>query len=176
MINKIVLTDRDGTLIKEPYGDRLIRIEDIEIYDDTIEALRILHQNGYSLIIITNQQGASEKLVEFQGTHQHVLDLLKPSGIEIIKTYVCPHGPQDNCECRKPKTKMFEDAARDLGFNLKDVFMVGDRQTDIEAANKIGAKSIFLNTGLQTIKPGLADFEVNNMLQAASIIIHNSLK
>lgn len=173
MKNKIVLTDRDGTLIKELYGDRMIKIEDIEIYDDTIEALSMLHQNGYSLIIITNQEGASENLAEFQKTHEYFLELLKPSGIEILKTYVCPHGPQDNCACRKPKTKMFEDAARDLGFNLNDVFMVGDRQTDIEAAKKIGASSIFLNTGLQVIAPGFADFEVNNLLQAANIIIYN---
>lgn len=171
---KIALFDRDGTLIKEPAGERLIREQDIELYPDTVEALSELNKNGFSIIIITNQAGVSEGLItieEFNRLHQIVLDQLAPSSIEVLKTYVCPHGPKDNCNCRKPNTKMFEDAARDFGFDLKKVFMVGDRESDIKAAKNVGAKSIFLNTGLQEIESGLADYEVGNLLQAVNIIL-----
>ena len=176
MANKIVLFDRDGTLIKEPYGERLIREQDIELYDDTIEALSVLAKNNFSIIIITNQAGVSEGLIsyeEFERIHKIFIEVLAPSGIQILKTYVCPHSPKDNCACRKPKTKMFEVAAREFSFNLSEVFMVGDRKTDIEAAKNVNAKSIFLNTGLQQIEKNYADFEVNNLLQAVDTIIHN---
>lgn len=173
---KIALFDRDGTLIKEPSGERLIKKSDIELYDDSVEALKILAESGYAIIIITNQAGVSEGLItleEFYDIHNAVLDQLAPSGIKILKTYVCPHSPEDNCICRKPKPKMILDAAKDFNLDLQNMFFVGDRQTDCEAAQNAGCKSIFLNTSLQAVEPSVADYEVNNLLQAAEVILDN---
>ena len=173
---KAVFLDRDGTIIVEPPGERLIKLKDIELFPDTIEALALLAKNDFKVIIITNQVGIAEGLIDvgkFHGLNNSVLDMLKPSGVEILQTYFCPHGPEDDCECRKPKPKMILDAAKDFNLNLADSYMVGDRLGDVGAGIYAGTKTVLVKTGLHSVTSDDASFTAENLLDAAKYIVAN---
>lgn len=171
---KIALIDRDGTLIIPPEDRRVDSPEKVKLFPDTLEAMKLLANNGYKVVIITNQSGISEgrfTAEEYSQINQHFIDLLAPSGIEILKVYTCPHRRADNCNCRKPKPTMIFQAAQELGFDPKDCFMVGDRQDDIDIAKNSGAKSILVKTGDFPVDGADANHVAESLLEAAKFII-----
>ena len=170
---KIVLMDRDGTLIVPPEDRRVDSPEKVKLFPDTLEAMKLLANNGYKIIVVTNQSGISEgrfTFEEYSKINQHFIDLLAPSGIEILKVCTCPHRRADNCDCRKPKPTMILGAAKEFGFDPKDCFMVGDRQDDIDIAKNSGAKSILVKTGDFPVDGADADHAAENLLEAARFI------
>lgn len=173
---KIVLMDRDGTLIVPPEDRRVDSPEKVKLFPDTLEAMKLLANNGYKVIIVTNQSGISEGRFtseEYSKINQHFVDLLAPSGIEILKVCTCPHRRADNCECRKPKPTMILEAAKEFGFDPKDCFMVGDRQDDIDIAKNSGAKAVLVKTGDFPVDGADATFVAENLLEATEFIISN---
>lgn len=171
---KIVLMDRDGTLIIPPEDRRVDSPEKVKLFPDTLQAMKFLADNGYKVIIVTNQSGISEgrfTAEEYSQIHQHFIDLLAPSGIEILKVCTCPHRRADNCDCRKPKPTMILQVAQELGFDPKDCFMVGDRQDDIDIAKNSGAKSILVKTGDFPVDGADADYVAESLLEAARFIV-----
>lgn len=176
-MHKIVLLDRDGTVVAEPIDARVDHVEKIHITPETIIALQKLANAGYSAIFVTNQVGIAEgrmSLDEFWQVHQAVLDELEPAGLPILKTYVCPHQDSDDCECRKPKPKMLLDAIRDFEFDHTRTYMVGDRPTDVQAGKAAGTRTIFLKTtphgnGSSTG----ADYTADDIIAAVEFILDN---
>ena len=147
---KIILMDRDGTLIIPPEDRRIDKPEKVKLFPDTLEAMKLLADNDFKIIVITNQSGISEGRFtadEYNEITRHFINLLAPSGIEILKVCTCPHRRADNCDCRKPKPTMIFEAAKEFNFDPKDCFMVGDRQDDIDIAKNSGAKPILVKTG-----------------------------
>lgn len=124
---KTVLLDRDGTVIVDPPDLRVDKEEKIELFDDSIEALKYLADNGFEVILITNQAGIEEgRLTEedFWRIHNEVLRQLSPSGINFLKTYMNGEMKRpDNSDWRKPGPKMLLQAAEDFNLDLSHIYI-----------------------------------------------------
>jgi len=171
---KIIFLDRDGTVIRDPEDERVDTEQKIELFPDSIEALRYLAEQDFSVIFITNQAGISEgriNLEDFEHIHGKVLATLSPSGVKVLKTYMCPHGPKDNCDCRKPKPKMLLEAIGEFNLSPKDIFMVGDRESDIEAGIKAGTKTILVKTANIDVVADQATYTALNLLDAVKYAV-----
>ena len=173
---KVVLFDRDGTLIVDPPDLRVNSVSKIKLFPDTVEALTLLARADCAIIIVTNQAGIAEGLLtiqDFDIINGKVIELLETSGLKVLKTYMCPHDELDNCDCRKPKPKMLQDAARELGLDLSKTYMIGDRQSDILAGRAAGTKTILVETSNTPTTSAEADYTVPNLLSAVRIVLNN---
>jgi histidinol-phosphate phosphatase family protein len=173
---KVVLVDREGTLIVDPPDDRVDSISKVRLLPHTIEGLSLFANNGFSIIIITNQTNIAQNritLEEFWQINDYVLALLKPSGIKVLKTYVCPHNSADNCECRKPKPLMLESAIEKFSLDRSQTYMVGDRLSDIEAGLNARVQTILVKTGKQPVDTDrlYGSYIADNLLDAANYIV-----
>ncbi len=144
---KAIILDRDGTLIEDK--NYAYKIEDFELLPGVIEGLKLL-QNEFLFFIVTNQSGIGRgyyTVEDFHRFNNHLIKILKNENIDIIKTYFCPHLREDDCECRKPKTKFIDIINDEFNIDLNRSFVVGDHPSDIEFGMNAGCKTIFLTTG-----------------------------
>ncbi len=152
----------------------------IELFPDSIEALKHLADNDFGVVLITNQAGISEGRITqeaFWTIHNEVLRQLSPSGVKFIKTYMNGEAAGPNAtEWRKPGPKMLLQAAEDLDLELKDIYMVGDNQSDIDAGINAGCKgSILVKTARNKIvESPNAIYSAPSLLDAAHYIVANS--
>lgn len=173
---KAVFLDRDGTIIVDPPDERVDKIEKIQLFPDTLEALKKLAELDFGVIIITNQAGIAEGRIdeqEFQRINDRVLEMLEPSGIKILKTYICPHGPNDGCDCHKPKPKLLLQAAKDFDIDLSNSWMVGDHQSDVMAGVNAGTKTILVQTGNTPETSTQAAYTAPHLLDAINYIANH---
>ena len=177
---KIVFLDRDGTVINDPLDERVDTVEKIELLPDSIAGLKYLADNGFAVILITNQAGIEEGRLteaEFWKINTEVLKQLAPSGITFVKTYM--NGEADSStatEWRKPGPKMLLQAAEDFNLNLSEIYMVGDNQSDVQAGVNAGCKGgILVKTARNKIvESPNAVYSAPNLLDAARYIVANS--
>jgi len=143
-----VFLDRDGTVTEEV--GYLNHVSRFRLLAGIGEAIGRLNQASVPVIVVTNQSGVGrgyfpEQLV--RDVHERLkMELLKV-GARLDAVYYCPHVSADECNCRKPRTGMLEQAARELRLDLKSSFVVGDRHSDVELAHRVGARSILVRTG-----------------------------
>jgi D-glycero-D-manno-heptose 1,7-bisphosphate phosphatase len=172
---RFVLLDRDGTLIAE--RNYLARVEDVELLPGTTQGLRLLHQAGLGLAVLTNQSGLGRGYFDWAAlndVHAHLTQLLADEGVSLDGIYVCPHTPDDDCDCRKPQPGLAQQAASELRFDPAASFVLGDKPCDIELGRRIGATTLLVRTGYGAHweREGLqADHIVDDMLAAAHIIL-----
>ena len=172
-MNKAIFLDRDGTVIFDPEDERVDREDKIKLFPDSIKALKYLADHGFGVIFITNQAGIAEgriSLQDFDRINNKVLEMLAPSGIKILKTYVCPHSPEDNCECRKPKPAMILKAAEEFNIDLVNSYMIGDRESDIMAGINAGTKTILVKTANKPVEAKEANYTASTLLDAVNYI------
>lgn len=134
--NKAVFLDRDGTLIGGYSGRTANLASEIRLLPGVTNCLRALQLAGFLLVIVTNQGGIERGFVtlkEFLGAMQELRDQLKAAGVTHILFKFCPHYDTP-CTCRKPKPGMITEAAQEFNIDLLQSYMVGDLQTDIDAA------------------------------------------
>lgn len=146
--NKVIFLDRDGTLTLEK--DFVSEIEQVEFVSGAKEALKILQGLGFKLVIISNQSGVGRKIMtekQVEKVNDFILEEFENEGIKIEGVYYCPHHPEDNCSCRKPKTGMIEKALLKHDLKLKDSWAIGDKLSDVLLGKNIRAKSILVLTG-----------------------------
>lgn len=170
----VILLDRDGTVIVDPPDEVVDKVDKIELFPDTIEALRYLAEHDFAVIMVTNQTGiAAGRMTEaeFEAINDKVMERLKPSGVSILKTFFCPHGPNDGCECRKPKPTMLLWAAKEFNLNLDETFLVGDRESDIQAGQSAGTKTVLVKTGIRPVEGSKAEYVAENLLEAVKYAI-----
>jgi D-glycero-D-manno-heptose 1,7-bisphosphate phosphatase len=170
---KAVFLDRDGTVIKDPVDERVDRLDKIELFPDSIEALKLLSTLDYGVIIITNQAGIAEGRIneqEFDVINDKVIELLEQSGVKILRTYMCPHVAADNCECRKPKPKMILDAAKDFDIDLSNSWMIGDHESDVKAGLSAGTKAILVKTANKPEDSDDATYVADDLLSAIQYV------
>lgn len=143
-----MFVDRDGTIAEEVgYLNHASRFR---LLPNAAAAIRRINEAGLPVIVTTNQSGVGrgyfpESLV---GTiHELMTQQLAAAGAHLDAIYYCPHTSADGCDCRKPKTGMLKQAAREHAVDLKGSFVVGDRYADIELAHRAGARSILVRTG-----------------------------
>ena len=144
--SKYAFIDRDGTLIYEPPEDfQIDSLEKLNIFPGVIEGLKKLLKDGFRLILISNQDGLGTKSFpkeDFEKPQNEMLRILEEEGIEFEEIFICPHLPEDNCECRKPKTGLTDEFIRSANINTKESFVCGDRDSDKKFANNLGLKFV----------------------------------
>ena len=145
MDKKAIFLDRDGVINKEV--GYLHKIEDFEFINGVFESCRYFQSIGYEIIIITNQSGISRGFYtrrDFEKVNKWMLGQFSHEGVNILDVYFCPHGPEDKCNCRKPKPGMFLDAKEEHHIDMKKSWMIGDKEADIQAAHRAGITNTIL--------------------------------
>ena len=152
--DKVIFIDRDGVINKDPGGwtehSYVTRWEDFHFLPGVKEALKRLFENGYDIIMISNQGGVSKKYFSQDSLDEITVKMLQEidkSGAKIKKVYYCVHQDNDNCDCRKPKAGMFRQAERDLKIKASGAYFIGDGKTDVDAGKEMGLKTILVLSG-----------------------------
>ncbi len=146
---RYVLIDRDGVLNQDS-EDFIKSPAQWQPLPGSLEAVALLNQHGYEVIVITNQSGLARGLFDetvLTQIHSKMHRMLAECGAHITKIYFCPHGPDSACNCRKPKPGLLQAFAADFQVNLNDVFFIGDAIRDVQAALAAGAKPLLVKTG-----------------------------
>jgi D-glycero-D-manno-heptose 1,7-bisphosphate phosphatase len=145
----LVLLDRDG-VINEDSGEFIKSVAEWRPIPGSLEAIAALTRAGLRVAVVTNQSGVGRGLFSEQtldAIHTHMNAAVRDAGGQLSGVYYCPHHPYANCDCRKPKTALLRRLERDLGVSLEDVPFVGDRMSDVGAADAVGARAILVRTG-----------------------------
>ncbi|PIZ04557.1 MAG: D-glycero-beta-D-manno-heptose-1,7-bisphosphate 7-phosphatase [Gammaproteobacteria bacterium CG_4_10_14_0_8_um_filter_38_16] len=141
--------DRDGVInIDSP--DYIKSADEWIPIPGSIEALVLLVKAGHSIVIATNQSGLNRGLFslhDLDHIHQKMLKMISRAGGKIERIYFCPHRPDEGCDCRKPKTGLFEKMKQDFKLNLAEVIYIGDSQKDVDVAKAVGCQFVLVKTG-----------------------------
>tara|TARA_Y100000310_G_C20685507_1_gene818695 strand:- start:778 stop:1311 length:534 start_codon:yes stop_codon:yes gene_type:complete len=173
-MNRAVFFDRDGTLNHD--GGYTYKTEDYILLPGVAETLKLLKEK-FVFFIVTNQSGIGRGYFSLEDVHKFndtMINDLKEEGIEFKKIFICPHGPEDGCDCRKPSTKSLLEAAKEFDIDLSKSFVVGDHPCDVEMGQKAGCKSVYLLTGhgkKHRDEMDKTDYIANNMVEAGEWIL-----
>ena len=140
---KVLFIDRDGTLIEEPDDFQVDSLEKVRLSPGVIPNLLALMDDGYRLVMVTNQDGlgtASFPEADFQQSQKHVMSLFESQGVLFDEVFICPHLPEDGCECRKPRTGLLTRYLAATNLALDESAVIGDRESDLELAKNIGVR------------------------------------
>lgn len=146
---RLVILDRDG-VINQDSDDFIKSPEEWIPIPGSLEAIARLCRAEFRIVIVTNQSGIARGMLTIDTLnriHTRMLEHIHQKGGEIDAIMICPHGPEDNCECRKPKPGMFLELAQRLKINLSGVHAVGDSLRDVEAARAAKALPVLVKTG-----------------------------
>jgi histidinol-phosphate phosphatase family protein len=152
----------------------------VQLLPGAAEGLMSLRTAGYRIVIVTNQSGIGRGYFDIQTlerVHDRLRSELRKKGADFDAIYYCPHTPEDNCNCRKPKPGLFLRAASELNIDLESSYTLGDRDLDVVAGRAAGTKTILVSTDSQSVKSELQsapDFVVRNLSEAAKVILSSS--
>ena len=171
-----VFLDRDGVVTKEK--GYVCSVDDLEIFPYASECIQQIKNKGYYTIIVTNQSGIARGLLTENDLQKMHLYLKQETGVDAV--YFCPHHPEGKihkyrkiCHCRKPETGMIEQACSDYKIDIDRSFMVGDRAGDIIAGQRMGLKTILLESGYglerleADVKP---DYKLKDLRMVADVL------
>lgn len=150
-LRRAIFLDRDGTLIED--AKYLSKVEQVKLLPGAAAAVKAWNEAGWLVILITNQSGVARGFFpesRVGEVNAHLLNLLEAEGAKLDAIYYCPHGPDDGCECRKPKPGMILQAAREHDVELSGSVMIGDKADDVLAGEAAGCRGIQCND-LRTI-------------------------
>jgi len=162
---RAVFLDRDGTINEEV--NHLSRAEQLRLLPNAAEGIKLLRQEGFLTIVVTNQSGVARGYFSEQRVleiHQALQALLAEAEAAVDGFYYCPHHPEASCalyrrecECRKPKPGMLLRAAKDFQLDLAQCFVVGDKAIDILPGIELGCRTVLVLTGYgqETLNGGL---------------------
>ena len=148
MADKVLFIDRDGTLINEPHDFQVDALDKVTLVEDVIPSLLTLRDHGYRFVMVSNQDGLgtpSFPQADFDGPHALVMQMFTSQGIEFEEVLICPHMPDDNCECRKPRTGLLTRFLAANNLDLDACAVIGDRATDMQLAERIGVPGLLVN-------------------------------
>ncbi len=180
MTARYVILDRDGT-INVDSDDFIKSPEEWLPLPGSLEAITLLNHHDFKVVVISNQSGIARGLFDLatlEAIHAKMKQMTADAGGEIDAIYFCPHGPDDGCDCRKPKDGLFRRFAGDRRANLSQIYAVGDSLRDLEASQSAGAKPILVKTGkgakIALNHPELKLPVFDNLYDAANFIVSQS--
>lgn len=172
--------DRDGTINVE--RNYLRSPAELELIPGAAAGLKDLQARGFALVVLTNQSGVARRyftLDAVAAVHARLAEMLAAEGVILDAVYLCPHGPADACDCRKPLPGMALRAAADLGLDLARSVMIGDKGVDLGLGRAIGARTILVRTGHglaeEPVAAKLADFVADDLAAAANWVAQHPL-
>jgi len=145
----VVFLDRDG-VINENRDDYVKTIDEFSFLPGVLEGLAKLKSADITTIVVSNQAGVGRGIIdpaELERIDRSMVQTISEHGGEISAIYYCTHRKDEGCDCRKPNPGLLIRASRELGFDLKQSFFVGDAQSDIEAGYRAGCRTVLVLTG-----------------------------
>ena len=153
---KAVILDRDGVLNRRPPRAEYVRSwEEFQWLPEAVETLALLKEAGYKLIVATNQPGIARGVMteqELAAIHVRMCDELSAAGAAMDAIYVCAHGWDEGCFCRKPRPGLLFQAQRDWHLDLTKTLYIGDDGRDLEAGEAAGCPTILLDEGMAILE------------------------
>jgi D-glycero-D-manno-heptose 1,7-bisphosphate phosphatase len=146
---KLIILDRDG-VVNEDSDDYIKSADEWIPIPGSIEAIAALHKAGFIVVIATNQSGIARKYFDefdLSAMHQKMSTLVEEAGGQVSGVFFCPHGPDDECDCRKPRTGLLKQIECEFGTSVAGAPFVGDSEKDILAARLAGCRPVLVQTG-----------------------------
>jgi histidinol-phosphate phosphatase family protein len=172
---RLVILDRDGTINVEKHY--LSNPDEVELLPNAAAGIRRMRELGLKVVVVTNQSAIGRGYFDhntLERIHDRLLALLAAEGAAVDRIYVCPHRPDEGCDCRKPKPGLLEQAAREFQADLTQAFVIGDKAIDIETGRRVGATTLLVRTGYgaEVAAQGGAgaDYVVDDLAEAAAVI------
>jgi D-glycero-D-manno-heptose 1,7-bisphosphate phosphatase len=145
-----IFLDRDGVII-ENCSNYVRSWADVEVFPQALEALAAVRHSPYRIVLVTNQSAVGRGHISIEtaeAINDRLLALIREAGGRVDAVYMCPHGPDDGCDCRKPRPGLLLRAAEELDLDLSRSVMIGDALTDVQAGQSAGVRqAILLRTG-----------------------------
>ena len=186
---KLIILDRDG-VINHDRDDYVKSADECVPIEGSINAIVRLNKAGFTVVIATNQAGLAKgkfELEDLEAMHEKITGLVEENGGELGGIFYCPHHPDDNCKCRKPKPGMLDAIEAEFNTSVESCYFIGDSLRDLQAALQKGCKPALVKTGngvrtlaqltvpaLQTGVPQVAPEQVqvfDNLAAAADFIL-----
>lgn len=168
----MVILDRDGTIVVDRHY--LADPDALEFERGAEAGLRKMSALGLRLVVITNQSGIARGILSserLQEIHERLKQMMHSIGAPLEAIYFCPHAPDEGCECRKPKLGLMRRAAEELGFDMSECIVIGDKDSDVEFGRRAGALTLQVGRGEARMPaPAGAEYLVRDLLEAADII------
>ncbi len=172
---KLVILGRDG-ILNHFRENHVTAPEEWRPIPGALEAVARLNHAGWHVVVATNQSGIGRGMIDMaavNAVHAHMNQLLQAQGGRVDAVFFCPHTPEDDCECRKPRPGMLLDIGRRYGVELAQVPMVGDTLRDLQAARHAGCLPHLVRSGRAA---GLSPEHIQSLLaQVPGAQVHNSL-
>jgi D-glycero-D-manno-heptose 1,7-bisphosphate phosphatase len=170
---RAIILDRDGTIVRD--HNYLADPKLLEFLPGAAAALRQLTERGHPIIIVTNQSGVGRGRLTIERMHEineRFLRMVEEVGATVDRLYYCPHKPEDDCECRKPKSKLVLDGAAAVGFEPAHSVVIGDKSSDIALGRNLRAVTMLVsNDGRASdgdwVEP---DYVIRDLLEAVRIV------
>ena len=172
-MRRAVFLDRDGVINRamvrdgKPYPPATL--DQVEILPGVDDAIIRLKNAGFLLVVVTNQPDVARGTTPRAVVEEINAYLMSRLPLDEIRT--CYHDSSDGCDCRKPRAGALLGAARERGIDLGHSYMVGDRWRDIEAGQRVGCRTFFIDYGYAEKQPELADHRVQSLREAAELIL-----
>lgn len=168
LADKVIFLDRDGVINEKLEGDYVKTIDELKIFPEAFKAIKLLKNNGYVTVLITNQRGIARGLMtpeDLATVHDYLQSELARHDTSIDAIFYCPHD-YNQCKCRKPEIGLFLEAEKIFSIDKSASYMIGDSASDIEAGRRYGVRTVSIKNALAR-----ADFDCENILEAAHYII-----
>ena len=154
-LNKTVFLDRDGVINQKLENDYVKIWGEFRFLPGVKEAVRILNEKRYLVIVVTNQRGIARGLMtesDLKDIHRRMSTQFQKHGAHIDDIFYCPHDISDNCACRKPKAGMLIEAQKKWDIDFSQSYIIGDSQSDIEAGKRVGCRGILTTELIKIVK------------------------
>jgi histidinol-phosphate phosphatase family protein len=176
MKNKAVFIDRDGTINED--GPYLSDPNRFRMYPGVGEGVKRLQDAGFKIIVVTNQSGIGRGYFteeNLAAVHDRMKEEFARYGVTLDGIYYCPHHPGDKCDCRKPNTGLFEAAIAEHDIDAARSYMIGDKELDAAAGEKVGAKTVLIAPTVEkgASKSVLCGCQVAGFAEAVDWILPN---
>lgn len=176
----VIFLDRDGVINEFPgIGKYVVQQSEFRFIPGSLEAIRKLTEAGFEAFVISNQGCVSRKLITIEAltemTSRMTAEITKNGG-RLSGVFYCLHQKSDNCECKKPKTRLFLDATKGREIDFKQIYFIGDSREDMEAGHALGCKKLLVLSG-RTQEADIADLPIKpdavkkNLLEAVTWIL-----